>query len=645
MEKVKLTCAEAIIKYLCAQFIEIDGQKEALFKGVFAIFGHGNLTGLGEALYHYQDRLPTYRGQNEQSMAHAAIAFAKASKRQQMMACTTSIGPGATNMVTAAALAHVNRLPVLLLPGDVFASRAPDPVLQQIEDFTSPLTSANDCFKPVSRFFDRIYRPEQIITSLPQALRVLTDPANCGPVTLCLPQDVQTMAFDYPLSFFNEKIHTLKRPQPDNIELEKAYSLIKSSQKPLIIAGGGVHYSDACNALSDFASKYQIPVAETQAGKGALTFDHPQNVGSIGVTGNQSANQLAREADLIIALGTRLGDFTTGSRALFHPNSQLIQINVSSFDAIKHHAHPVIADIKVTLEAMTQTLTNWSSSVEWCSAVEIAKTHSTLSSTSNKQLPSDADVLRIVNQTLPPTTTVVCAAGGLPGELHKNWQVNVPGTYHLEYGYSCMGYEIAGGLGVKMAKSQHEVVVMVGDGSYLMMNSEIVTSIQLKQKLIIVVLDNGGYGCIHRLQTGCGSESFNNLLSETNIDFALHAKSLGATSEAVDSLTALEQALKTAKAASTTYVVVIKTDPTQSTQAGGTWWDVPIGEVSQSAKVKKAFSSYQSAKKNQNIVGYTQTTLNLGEASSERIPRSAHEVHDEDESTQTTKHQFKGGRV
>lgn len=603
MEKIKLTCAEAIAKYICAQFVEIDGQKEPLFKGVFAIFGHGNVTGLGEALYHYQDRLPTYRGQNEQSMTHAAIAFAKATKRRQMMACTTSIGPGATNMVTAAALAHVNRLPILLLPGDIFASRAPDPVLQQIEDFTSPLTSANDCFKPVSRFFDRIYRPEQIITSLPQALRVLTDPANCGPVTLCLPQDVQTMAFDYPLSFFNEKIHVLKRPQPDESELQQAHSLLKSAKKPLIIAGGGVHYSDACAALSDFASKYQIPVAETQAGKGALTHDHPQYVGSIGVTGNQSANELAREADVIIALGTRLGDFTTGSRALFDPESQLIQVNVTSFDAIKHNAFPVVADIKVTLQAMSEKLENWSSSITWCSAVEIAKTHLTPASLPNMKRPSDADVLRVVNQALPPTTTVVSAAGGLPGELHQHWQVKVPGTYHVEYGYSCMGYEIAGGLGVKMANPQHEVVVMVGDGSYLMMNSEIVTSIQLKQKLIIVILDNGGYGCIHRLQTGCGSESFNNLLLESNLDFALHAKSLGATSQAVDSLPALEKALQTARSASSTYVIVIKTDPSQSPPAGGTWWDVPIAEVSQSTKVKTAFLNYQSAKNSQKVRG------------------------------------------
>lgn len=604
MDTIRLTCAEAIVKYLTVQFTEIAGKKERLFKGVFAIFGHGNVTGLGEALYHYQDRLPTFRGQNEQSMAHAAIAFAKASNRRQMMACTSSIGPGATNMITASALAHVNRLPVLFLPGDVFASRAPDPVLQQIEDFSSPLTSANDCFRPVSRFFDRIYRPEQIMTCLPQALRVLTDPEHCGPVTLCLPQDVQTMAYDFPLVFFHEKIHLPKRRQPDHAELQAAISQLKQAKRPLIIAGGGVHYSGACEKLSEFAKQFQIPVAETQAGKGALKFDHPQNVGSIGVTGQDSANQLARQADVILALGTRLGDFTTGSRALFDVNSQLIQVNVASFDAIKHNAHPITADVAVTLTALSAQLTGWSSTQDWCATIEtVCAIKSDDTSFSSSTHPSDADVLKIVNQSLAPNTTVVCAAGGLPGELHKHWQVTIPGTYHVEYGYSCMGYEIAGGLGVKMAKPNDNVVVMVGDGSYLMMNSEIVTAVQLKHKLIIVVLDNGGYGCINRLQTGSGSASFNNLQPDVNVDFALHANSLGAESEFVTSLPGLKTALNRAQTANTTYVIVIKTDPSLSSQSGGAWWDVPIAESSSNQKVMKAYTAYESEKRHQKVNG------------------------------------------
>jgi len=576
------------VRYLAAQQADIDGRLQPLFAGVFAIFGHGNVAGMGPALFSHRRALPTFRAHNEQAMAHAAIAFAKTSARRRMMACTTSVGPGATNMVTAAGVAHVNRLPVLFLPGDVFASRRPDPVLQQVEDFGDATASANDCFRPVSRFFDRITRPEQLLTSLPQALRVLTDPADCGPVTLALPQDIQAEEYDYPAEFFESRVRRLRRPGPDPHELDEAIAAIKKAKRPLIVAGGGVKYSLAEKALGDFAVTHGIAVAETQAGKGSLAWNHALNVGSIGVTGASAANALAQEADLVLAVGTRLGDFTTGSRALFgNPKLTLVGLNVAPFDAAKHGGLSLAADARRGLKHLTAALEGWRAPEAWTGkakrlAEQWNKTVDKLVAgplKGSNRLPTDADVLGAVNRAVGTGGMVVCAAGGLPGEMHKLWRASDSTSYHLEYGYSCMGYEIAGGLGAKMAAPQREVYVMVGDGSYLMMNSEIATSIALDRKLTIVLLDNRGFGCIHRLQTqGCGLDSFNNLWDEAapDIDFAQHASSMGAGAEKVADVAALEQALKRARNAKRTYVIVIDTDPHRGTAEGGAWWDVPV---------------------------------------------------------------------
>jgi 3D-(3,5/4)-trihydroxycyclohexane-1,2-dione acylhydrolase (decyclizing) len=453
MTMIRLTMAQALIRYLVAQTSEIDGGEVPLFAGVFAIFGHGNVAGLGEALYGAGERLPTLRAHNEQAMALAAVAFAKASRRRRMMACTSSIGPGATNMVTAAAVAHANRLPLLLLPGDVFASRRPDPVLQQVEAFGDPTVSVNDCFRPVSRWWDRITRPEQILESLPQALRVLTDPADCGPVTLALPQDVQTEGYDYPDAFFSPRCWRFRQPSPDPSELAEAAAALSRARAPLIIAGGGVHYATACETLADFAARHSIPVAETQAGKGALAWDHPCAVGAIGVTGGSAANELAAEADLILAIGTRLSDFTTASRSLFrNPSGRLIQLNAAGFDAAKHDALPLVADARAGLEALEGALAAWTAPADWTAKARglAAKWNATVAQAmapSNAALPSDAQVLGAVSRAAAPRDVVVCAAGGLPGELHKLWRCREAGTYHVEYGYSCMGYEIAGALG------------------------------------------------------------------------------------------------------------------------------------------------------------------------------------------------------
>jgi len=602
---IRLTMAQALVRYLQAQSTRIDGKQVPLFAGVWAIFGHGNVAGLGEALYAARDNLPTYRAHNEQAMAHAAIAYAKAMKRRRIMACTTSIGPGATNMVTAAATAHVDRLPVLLLPGDVYATRKPDPVLQQVEDFEDATISANDCLRPVSRYFDRITRPEQILASLPRALAVLTDPAQCGPVTLALCQDVQAEAFDYPESFFAPKCWQPRRTRPDTAELEAALQLLKSADKPLIIAGGGVHYSDACADLAAFANKHGIPVAETQAGKSALPFDHPLNMGSIGVTGTAAANNLAAEADAILCVGTRMQDFTTGSWALFkNPARQFIGLNVQVFDAAKHRALALVADAKVGLAELSAADTK--APATWTERAKTEKTnwesHAAVAlAATNTNLPSDAQVIGAVLRTGKRSDVVVCAAGGLPGELHKLWNAGEPGGYHMEYGFSCMGYEIAGGLGVKMADPSREVIVMVGDGSYLMMNSEIATSIMLGLKLTIVLLDNGGYACINRLQRAMGSESFNNLLTHTlhkelpAIDFRAHAESLGAHAVKVNSIATLEAAITTARKNPKTSVVVIDTDPLKTTQAGGHWWDVAVPEVSTRGEVNAARQKYEQA--------------------------------------------------
>ncbi|MCC2523725.1 3D-(3,5/4)-trihydroxycyclohexane-1,2-dione acylhydrolase (decyclizing) [Vibrio coralliilyticus] len=611
---IRLTMAQALVKFMQAQKVEIDGQLQPIFEGVFAIFGHGNVAGLGEALFHVNDELPTYRAHNEQAMAHSAIAFAKANNRRRMMAATTSVGPGALNMVTSAALAHVNRLPVLLLPGDTFATREPDPVLQQVEDWSDATITPNDCFKPVSRFFDRITRPEQLLNSLPQAMRVLTDPIECGPVTLSLPQDVQTMAFDYPEHFFAEKVHRIRRPGADEHELQLAIETIAQAKQPLVIAGGGIHYAEATQEFSDFVEAFGLPVGETQAGKGALAWDHPSNLGSIGVTGSEAVNTLASEADVVIAVGTRLQDFTSSSRALFRSDAKIVSLNVNGFDATKHYSAPLVADAKRTLPQLGSGLIgwnicpNWKSKAEslrlkWNETVEIAMTDR------QSELPTDAEVIGAVNRAAQEKDIVVCAAGGLPGELHKLWRTRYDKGYHLEYGFSCMGYEIAGGLGVKMAKPDSEVFVMVGDGSYLMLNSEIATSVMLGQKLVVVVLDNRGYGCINRLQQACGGAGFNNLLQDCNTveagapktDFAGHARSLGASAEKVGNIAGLEQALIRAKAAESTYVITLDTDPLSTTESGGSWWEVAVPEVSVREPVREARKRYEAAKKDQVI--------------------------------------------
>ena len=601
MTTVRITMAEAVVRFLAAQHIEAD---TPLFAGVWAIFGHGNVAGLGPALHGARRKLPTLRAHNEQAMAHSAIAFAKAHARRRMMACTTSIGPGASNMVTGAALAHVNRLPVLFLPGDVFASRRPDPVLQQLEAFGDPTVSVNDCFRPVSRYFDRIMRPEQLLTSLPAALRVLLDPAECGPATLALPQDVQTEAYDYPAEFFRKRLHRIRRPLPDGAELAEVVQLLKKSKKPLVVAGGGVKYALAEKRLAAFAEAHGIPVAETQAGKGSLAWDHARNVGAIGVTGTSAANTLAARADLVLAIGSRLGDFATGSRALFG-EAKLVQLNVGAFDAAKHSAISLVADADAGLEALDRALQDWTASAAWTEeAGQLTrawnrKVESITAPT--KARATDAQVLGSVNQTLPRGAVVVCAAGGLPGELHKLWRASDSTSYHLEYGYSCMGYEIAGGLGVKLAHPDREVCVLVGDGSYLMLNSEIATSVALGAKLTIVVLDNRGFGCIERLQNATGGASFNNLLTDAapRVDFAAHARSLGAQAEKVNGLAELGSALQKALRAKQTSVIVIETDPRRGTAEGGAWWDVAVTDVPRNSAQQKARAAYERARKKQ----------------------------------------------
>jgi len=611
---VRLTMAQAVAHFLKKQMTIVDGKKVPIFGGVWAIFGHGNVAGMGEALYQVRQELPTYRAHNEQGMAHAAIAYAKASFRQRFMACTTSIGPGALNMVTAAGVAHVNRIPVLFLPGDVFANRAPDPVLQQIEDFGDGTVSANDAFRPVSRYFDRITRPEQIITALKRAMQVLTDPLDCGPVTLSLCQDVQAEAFDYPESLFAEKVWTARRPQPDADELANAIALIKASQKPVIVAGGGVLYSQATKELAAFAEAHGVPVVVTQAGKSAIDERHALALGSVGVTGTSAANAIAEETDLVIAVGTRCQDFTTGSWALFkNEGFKLLSLNIAAYDALKHDSHPLVADAREGLKALSSGLSGWKAPAAlaekatkekkvWMEAAAKAM------GTTNAALPSDAQVIGAVVRSIGGEKTVLlCAAGGLPGELHKLWPATAPGSYHMEYGFSCMGYEIAGGLGAKMAHPEKDVVVMVGDGSYMMLNSELATSVMLGLKLNIVLLDNRGYGCINRLQMATGGANFNNLLKDAyhevmpEIDFRAHAEAMGAIAVKVSSIAELEQAIADSKKNDRTSVFVIDTDPLVTTDAGGHWWDVAVPEVSPRGEVNKAHEAYVKARAAQRV--------------------------------------------
>ncbi len=600
MGKIRKTAAQALVQYLSAQMTE-DGVP--FIAGVWGIFGHGNVAGLGEALYAGRDTLPTYRGHNEQTMAHTAIAYSKQLKRKRAMAVTSSIGPGATNMVTAAALAHVNRIPVLFLPGDVFGTRAPDPVLQQIEDFADGTVSANDCFRPVSRYFDRITRPEHLLTALPRAMATMTDPATCGPVTLALCQDVQAEAYDWPESFFEPRVWRQRRIRPDEMELTAVTDAIKAAKRPVIVAGGGVHYSDAAATLQAFAEAHSIPVVETQAGKSALPWDHPLNLGPVGVTGGTPANTTCTEADLVLGVGTRLQDFTTGSWGLFRAEGQTLAcLNVAAYDTVKHGAMPLQADAREGLAALTETLGGHTATApstdlkaDWFAAVDPL----TDAPSDGNALPTDMQVVGAVQRAAGPKTVVMGAAGTMPGELHKLWKASHPGGYHMEYGFSCMGYEIAGALGIKMADPEADVICMVGDGSYLMANSELATAVMMGIKFTVVITDNRGFGCINRLQRATGGAPFNNLLDDavhenpSNIDFAAHAGSMGAAAVHVNSVAELEEALSRAKDATGPFVAVIDTDPDPSTPHGGHWWEVGIPEVSDREEVRAARKAFE----------------------------------------------------
>jgi 3D-(3,5/4)-trihydroxycyclohexane-1,2-dione acylhydrolase (decyclizing) len=564
--------AQAVVRYLCNQFIIDEGERVPVCGGVFAIFGHGNVTCLGEALQTVQDILPTWRGQNEQSMALAATAYARAKRRRRFMVAASSIGPGATNMVTAASVAHSNRLPLLLLSGDVFANRKPDPVLQQVENFNNPTVTVNDCFKPVTRYWDRITHPGQIISSLPQALAVMLDPGECGPAFLGLCQDVQELAFDYPLAFFEPKLHRIARPRADAELVAEAIEILKNAKRPLIISGGGVRYSFAEPALSDFALRHGIPVAETIAGKATLKHDHPCALGTVGVLGTSAANHMAGQADLILAIGTRLQDFITGSWTAFAPNAAFIAVNTSRFDANKHRALPVIGDAKQTIAEFEQALGEWKVEKSWADLgrKQYAAWNTAVDrvqAPSNATLPSYAQVIGVVNRLADEADLVVSSAGGVVGELVKGWRAKSTNSFDSEMGSSCMGYEIPGGWGAAMANPNRNTFVMLGDGSYLMMNSDVYSTVLTGHKVIIVVCDNGGYAVINRLQNGKGGVSFNNLIRDCrvrepfSVDFAKHAEAMGALARHVDNLSGLEEAIAWAKTVDRTTVISITTDP------------------------------------------------------------------------------------
>ncbi len=611
MKTVRLTMAQALVRYLTAQKTIIDRKEVQLFAGVFAIFGHGNVTCLGEALEPVQDVLPTWRGQNEQSMALAALGFAKAKRRRQIMIAASSIGPGSTNMITAAGAAMANRLPILFFGGDTFANRIPDPVLQQVEHFGNPTTTVNDAFRAVTRYWDRISRPEQILFSLPQAVAMLLDPADCGPAFIGLAQDAQGEAYDYPVAFFEPTVHRIPRARPDADSIREAATILRRAKKPLIIAGGGVHYSGATEALAVFAEKHNVPVAETINGRAVLVHDHPMNVGPIGVIGSASANAMAGDADIVLAVGTRLQDFVTGSWSVFGEGTRIVALNAARFDAVKHRALSVVGDALVGLEEIDEALTDWRAPDDWAKrgAKEYAGWNGLvdkLSGPTNAEVPSYAQVVGALNRIADPTDLALTAAGGLPGEMCKNWKVKSVGTFDCEFGYSCMGYEIAGGWGAKMADPDRDVIVMVGDGSYLMMNSDIYSTVLTGHKLIIVVMDNGGFAVINRLQNFKGSKSFNNLLADCRIkelvevDFAKHAESMGAIAETVHSIGELEQAFARAKQADRTSVIVIKVQPHEWTP-GDAWWDVGVPEVSERQEVRAARADHDKGKEKQRI--------------------------------------------
>ncbi|WP_299728824.1 3D-(3,5/4)-trihydroxycyclohexane-1,2-dione acylhydrolase (decyclizing) [uncultured Tateyamaria sp.] len=613
-DTITLTTAQAIIRYLAAQYIEIDGVKTRVCGGGFGIFGHGNVTCLGEALYAHRDELPLYRGQNEQGMGFAAAAYAKHKLRRRFMFCTASAGPGTANLLTSAALAHANRLPMLLLCGDAFLTRLPDPVLQQLEHFNNPTFGVNDAFKAVSRYWDRITHPAQIIQSLPAALNTMLDPADCGPAFLGLPQDVQGWTYDYPVSFFEERVHRIRSQPADDAEIAEAAALLTSAKRPMIIAGGGVQYAGAVTELTAFAEARSIPVVETIAGRANLKNDHPLNIGPIGVTGSESANTIAEEADVILAIGTRLQDFTTGSWTAFAKNARIIGMNVGRHDAAKHMSMTVVGDAKLTVPALDDALADYTTPQDWTQKAQSERAKWTAYVVENTRVgngpASYAQAIGTVNDLCSPRDRVVAAAGGLPAEVTANWKTLDIGTVDVEFGFSCMGYEIAGGWGARIAQSEDEpdsdTIVFTGDGSYLLMNSDIYSSVLTRKKLIVVVLDNGGFAVINKLQNNTGHESFNNLITDTPtvpepfaVDFEAHARAMGAKAETVE-MANLGAAFERAKASDKTYVICAKVDAYNGwTTEGHTWWEVGTPHISNSASVTAAHKDVESARARQ----------------------------------------------
>lgn len=601
---IRLTVAEALARYLRAQRIEIDGRDEPLFGCAFAIFGHGNVTCLSEPLKDGADELPVWRGQNEQSMALAAVAYAKANRRRRIGIATTSIGPGATNLITAAGVAHTNRLPLLMLCGDAHVGRLPDPVLQQVENFGDPSMTVNDAFKPVVRYWDRVVTPLQLVQTLPQAVSVMLDPETCGPAFIALPQDVQGIAAEFPVSFFEPRVHRIPRPHPEPERITELAALLRQAQRPLIISGGGVHYAQATEVLERFADAHGVPVVETIAGRAALLQAHPLNAGPIGVTGSDSANQMAAEADLVIAVGTRLQDFTTGSWSVFRdPNLKLVSINVGRHDANKHFAMPLRADAGVALQALDSALGAWRCDAAWSklagTRAERWKAQVADRVRPTAGLPSYAEVVGAVNRLVQTGDTVVTAAGGLPAELNMNWLAAQRGCFDVEFGFSCMGYEIAGGWGVKIARPQHESIVLVGDGSYLMHNSDLYSSVFTGHKIIVIVCDNAGFAVINKLQTNVGNSSFNNLLADCRrpgetlprVDFAMHARSQGAGAEKITNIAEFDAAFERAKQSPVSYAIVVDIDASRWSSCD-CWWDVGLPEVPHSPAHEKAVAEW-----------------------------------------------------
>ena len=610
MKKIKLTCAHAIIKHLIAQKILIDGKKEQLFAGAFGIFGHGNVACLGQALQENQDKLPTYRGHHEQNMALTGIAYARAKRRKQFFVATSSVGPGSTNMVTASAVAMSNRLPILFLPGDTYANRMPDPVLQQVEHFNNPGITQNDAFKPVTKYFDRITRPEQILQTLPQAIQTMLDPADCGPACLSLSQDVQGETYEYPEEFFKERVHNIRRPRPDDFQIKQAAEQIKKSKNPLLISGGGVFYSDAMEDLSNFAIKHNIPVTQTVMGYSTMKRDHSHFLGPIGGLGGKAANNLAKQTDLAIAVGTKLADFTTGSWANFeNPDFSLVSVNVSRFDASKHLAQSVIGDAKVSLQELSNALGDWKAPDEWHkkSRDELNNWNDYVdkeSGPTNQELPSYAHAVGAIYRNSDPTDIAVTAAGGLVGEVVQIWRPKELNTHETEWGFSCMSYEISGALGVKMANPDKEVIAFVGDGSYLLFNSDIYSSVITNNKLIIVLCDNGGHAVINRLQLFKGGKEFNCLFNSSKapnlvpVNFAKHAESMGAKSEEVSSISELEEAFKRAKKSDVTYLISIKTHSYEWLE-GSAYWESPTLEMPSTKENEEALKLHKEGKSKQ----------------------------------------------